>query len=310
MSTAERALLAGSRGRQSPIGAVCSTFSLAEERQPRAITGFYCLERRTQCCPASRSSLKRQPPLTQAKNGIEWLNAKHATQGRRQNIEQGTRDELLRHLAEAVAAVTLPHPTRVAVDGPPAAGKTTLADELAIVLRAHGREIIRASIESFLLPRAQRYRRGQYSAEGCYHDSFDYEALHRFLLEPLGPGGGRKYKQAVYDKAADAEAIQPFMTAPADAVLLFDGVFLLRPELIDRWDLRIFVSVAFEKTLSRGHTRDLPLYGSATEVERRFRDRYRPSQQFYFETARPTERADVIVHNDEPQQPAWEARPR
>jgi uridine kinase len=29
-------------------------------------------------------------------------------------------------------------------------------------------------------------------------------------------------------------------------VLLFDGVFLLRPELIDRWEPRIFVSAAFE----------------------------------------------------------------
>jgi hypothetical protein len=29
---------------------------------------------------------------------------------------------------------------------------------------------------------------------------------------------------------------------------VFDGVFLMRPELIDRWDLRIFVSTALEKT--------------------------------------------------------------
>ena len=91
-------------------------------------------------------------------------------------------------------------------------------------------------------------------------------------------------------------------------MLLFDGVFLLRPELIDRWDLRIFVSAAFEETLDRARTRDLALFGSATEVERRHRSRYRPSQQLYFDTARPTDRADIIVHNDEPQQPAWEAR--
>lgn len=32
------------------------------------------------------------------------------------------------------------------------------------------------------------------------------------------------------------------MTAPVNAVLDFDGVFLLRPESIDRWDLRILVS--------------------------------------------------------------------
>src|SRR5262245_2289019 len=104
-------------------------------------------------------------------------------------MDSGTRDELLSHLAEAVGSVTTAHPTRVAVDGPPAAGKTTLADELAIVLRAQGREVIRATIEGFLFPRVRRYRRGEYSPEGCWLDNHDYDTLNRVLLDPLGPGG-------------------------------------------------------------------------------------------------------------------------
>jgi uridine kinase len=219
-----------------------------------------------------------------------------------------TRDELLSRLAEAVGSVTIAHPTRVAIDGPPAAGKTTLGDELAVVLRTEGREVIRVSIESFLLPRSQRYRRGEYSAEGCYHDSFDFDALNRVLLDPLGPCGDRRFQQAVYDRPTETALSLPVTAAPADAVLLFDGVFLLRPELIDRWDLRIFVSASFEETLDRARTRDLTLFGSAAEVERRHRERYRPSQQFYFDTVRPTDHADIIVHNDEPKQPAWECR--
>jgi uridine kinase len=67
--------------------------------------------------------------------------------GREQDMDNGTRDELLFRLAEAVRSVTIAHPTRVAIDGIPAAGKTTLADELAVVLRAQGREVIRATIE-------------------------------------------------------------------------------------------------------------------------------------------------------------------
>jgi uridine kinase len=144
-------------------------------------------------------------------------------------MDNGTLDELLSRLAEAVGSVTTAHPTRVAVDGPPAAGKTTLADELAVVLRAQGRDVIRASIEGFLLPRSQRYRRGKYSAEACYHDSFDFDALYRVLLDPLGPGGDRRFQQAVYDRGTDTSLSQPITTAPASAMLLFDGVFLLRP---------------------------------------------------------------------------------
>ncbi|HEX4088962.1 MAG TPA: cytidylate kinase family protein [Trebonia sp.] len=223
-------------------------------------------------------------------------------------MDTGTRGELLDRLADAIGSVAAPHPVRVAIDGSPAAGKTTLADELALLLRDQGREVIRTTTESFQLPRAQRYRRGEFSPEANYHDSFDYDTLRRVLLDPLGPGGDRRYQQAVYDLATDTILSPPALTAQADAVLLLDGVFLLRPELVDRWDLSIFVSVAFEQTLDRARIRDLALLGSAAEVERRFRTRYIPAQRLYFAEARPTDHADIVVHNDEPGRPAWEVR--
>jgi uridine kinase len=224
-------------------------------------------------------------------------------------MAQGTRDEVLGRLAEAVGSVTVGHPTRVAIDGPPAAGKTTLADELAAVLRRQGRDVIRATIDDFLFPRAHRYPRGEYSAEGCYFDAHDYDALNRVLLDPLGPGGDRRFRYAVYDHTADAALSPPVATAPADAVLIFDGVFLMRPELIDRWDLRIFVSTALEKTVDRAVIRERRV-SSRAEVERRWRERYIPSQQFYFARVRPADQVDIVVHNDEPQHPVCETRTR
>jgi uridine kinase len=224
-------------------------------------------------------------------------------------MDHGTRGELLGRLARAIESVTTAHPLRVAVDGPPAAGKTTLADELALLLRGRGREVIRASAEGFHRPRAQRYRRGEFSPEANYHDSFDYDALRRVLLDPLGPDGDRRYQQAVYDMGTDTVLSPPAATAAADAVLLLDGVFLLRPELAGRWDLSIFVSAAFERIVDRARIRDLARLGSAAEVERRFRTRYIPAQRLYFAAARPADHADIVVRNDEPRRPAWQVRP-
>jgi uridine kinase len=223
-------------------------------------------------------------------------------------MDKGTRTDLLDRLAEAIESVTTPHPLRVAVDGPPAAGKTTLADELALLLRTRGREVIRATTESFHLPRAQRYRRGEFSPEANYYDSFDYDALRQVLLDPLGPDGDQRYQHAVYDLDTDTALSPPVRMASADAVLLLDGVFLLRPELIDRWDLSIFVSAPFEQTLDRARRRDLARLGSAADVERRFRSRYIPAQKLYFAAASPADQAGIIVHNDDPRQPAWELR--
>jgi uridine kinase len=208
------------------------------------------------------------------------------------------RIELVEFLAETVASVEVVHPVRVAVDGPPGAGKTTLADELAVVLRARGREVVRATIDDFLHPPARRYARGEYSAEGCYHDTHDHDGLKRVLLDPLGPGGDRRFRCAVD---------RPVTTAAADAVLVFDGVFLLRPELNDRWELRVFVSTAFETTVERAVIREREV-SSRADVERRWRERYIPAQRLYFAAVRPGERADIVVHNDEPWRPVWQAR--
>jgi uridine kinase len=226
-------------------------------------------------------------------------------------MNQNTRDEMLDCLAEAVGSVRHPataaHPTRVAVDGPPAAGKTTLADELAAILRTQGRDVIRATIDDFLFPRARRYPRGEFSAEGCYFDTHDNEALNRVLLDPLGPGGDRRFQHAVYDRTADVVVSPPFATTSAGAVLIFDGVFLLRPELFDRWDLRVFVSTTLEKTVDRAVLRERQVSSSAA-VERRWRERYIPAQELYFATVHPTRHADFVVHNDNPRQPTWSSR--
>ncbi|MEU7823112.1 cytidylate kinase family protein [Catellatospora sp. NPDC049133] len=224
-------------------------------------------------------------------------------------MDHSTRDDVLGRLAEAVGAVTAAHPTRVAIDGPPAAGKTTLADELADVLRQRGREVIRATIDDFVFPRARRYPRGEYSAEGCYFDTHDHDALNRVLLDPLGPGGDRRFQHAVYDRAADTVLSPPVEQAAADAVLVFDGVFLMRPELVDRWDLRVFVSTELDRTVDRAVIRERGV-SSRAEVERRWRERYIPSQQWYFAAVRPADQVDIIVHNDEPQHPVWETRGR
>ncbi|MEV5570065.1 cytidylate kinase family protein [Spirillospora sp. NPDC052269] len=226
-------------------------------------------------------------------------------------MRHGTRGDPLDRLTAEIESTTTTHPLRVAIDGPPAAGKTTLADELAAVLGAQGRDVIRATIDDFLFPRAQRYRRGQYSAEGCYFDAHDRDAMRRVLLDPLGPDGDRRFQTAVYHRETDTTLSLPAATAPADAVLLFDGVFLLRPELIDRWDLSIFVSVEFDRTLERAQARGTALAGltaETTEIERSWRNRYIPSQQLHFAQARPTDHADIIVNNDELQRPAWEVR--
>ena len=93
------------------------------------------------------------------------------------------------------------------------------------------------------------------------------------------------------------------MEAGADAILLFDGVFLLRPELVDAWDFRVFLTVASQEVIRRGRIRDAELYGSPDQAERRYRARYLPAQRHYRRAVGPGELADVVLENDDPSQP-------
>jgi uridine kinase len=216
------------------------------------------------------------------------------------------RSSCLEILTRLILEVERSHPARVAIDGPDAAGKTTLADELAPLIERSGRPVIRASVDGFHRPRAARHARGRDSAEGYYRDSFDYAALRAALLDPLGPGGSREFRRRVFDYRIDETVAAPTERAAANSVLLFDGVFLLRPELIDAWDMRVFVAVPFSETQRRAAVRDTAYFGSEAEALRAYAGRYVPGQQLYFAEARPQETADVVVDNEDPDRPRLE----
>ncbi|WP_104530755.1 nucleoside/nucleotide kinase family protein [Wenjunlia vitaminophila] len=216
--------------------------------------------------------------------------------------ERVPRAALVGALVELLVARSPERVLRVAVDGPDAAGKTTLADELARNLSGR-REAIRVGIDGFHRPRSVRLRRGSLSPEGFYHDSFDHDAVRRTVLDPLGPGGDRRYRTAVFDHRVDAATDEPARVAPEGAVLLFDGVFVLRPELREHWDVSIFVDVSEEEALRRALVRDAVVMGGPDVVRERYERRYLPGQRLYRGTAAPELAADVVIDNNDPARP-------
>lgn len=147
---------------------------------------------------------------------------------------------------------------RVGVDGPDAAGKTTLADALAARTG-----LPRLSADDFLAPPEVRYAAGD--------------------LDPVG------YYAAAFDLPALRAAVERHDT------VVVDGVFLFRPELDDLWDVRVFVDVDLAEQERRVLARDTDLFGSADVVRERYARRYRPAYDAYRAAVRPDARADVVV---------------
>jgi uridine kinase len=205
----------------------------------------------------------------------------------------------------AVAAL-LPsgeRPVRVAVDGITAAGKTTFARELCDVVRESGRPCEHVSMDGLHQRRAVRHRQGRDSAEGYYEDAYDFDALRRVLLDPLGPTGNGRYSTAVLDLATDSVLAETQRTAAPDLVVVVDGSFLQRPEVRDAWDVVIFLRASFESAFARGTRRDAGSLGSLAEAQRLFTHRYHAAQRRYLAEIDPEGRADVVVDHDDPTVP-------
>jgi uridine kinase len=219
-----------------------------------------------------------------------------------------TRPKCLANIAEAVDSIGVDHPTRVAIDGVDGAGKTTFADELADCLQTRGRNVIRASIDGFHRRRGERYRRGPDSPEGYFLDSFDHQAIRADLLVPLGQGGDRRYRPAVFDHRLDRPITTAKLMADRRAVLVMDGVFLQRPEMEGLWDFVIWVDVQFRVSVERAVSRDAALGGDDSLIRRRYEIRYVPGQRLYLDTCRPLERADAVVGNTDIERPTLTLR--
>ena len=221
------------------------------------------------------------------------------------DIVQVKRSVLLRSIAAWIVAVDRPHPARIAIDGVDAAGKTTFADELIEPVRALGRPVIRGSVDDFHNPRGVRYRRGRDSPEGYFRDSFDYPTLRTVLLEPCGPmpaGAPRRCRRRAFDYESNSVVDAPLEEVPVDAVLLFDGIFLHRPELRSHWDLSIFLDVPFDVTIARCAKRD----GVNPIVEDASNRRWVGGQRIYLSECNPIAAADIVIDNSELANPRFQ----
>ncbi len=186
----------------------------------------------------------------------------------------------------------------VGIDGVDASGKTRFAGKLSEELRKRNHKVIEGSMDGFHNPRKIRYQRGRDSSEGYYRDSFNIEALKNHLLEPLQ--NGLPHRTKIFNYRSDSPIDTPQRESPQTAILVFEGVFCLRPELRHYWDIMIYLNISPEESLRRGILRDP---GEKEEIMQRYRVRYLPGQQLYKTETHPLEAAHIIVDYNDPTNP-------
>jgi uridine kinase len=210
------------------------------------------------------------------------------------------RADLLARIARTVAELAPDRIVRVAIDGVDGAGKTTFANELAGVMVDFGRPVIRASVDGFHNRRAIRYAKGRQSPIGFFEDSYNYALLKQYLLEPLSPGGNRRYCIASFDHVTDKPVDLVEREASSNSILLLDGIFLHRPELRPYWEASIFLRVDFPVSVARNAVRD----GTSSDPADGANRRYVEGQRIYLSKCAPEDYATIIIDNNDLAEPA------
>ena len=163
----------------------------------------------------------------------------------------------------------------IAVDGRCAAGKSTLAELLQKTLSCG---VIH--MDHFFLRPCQRTDERLREPGG----NVDRERFAGEVLAPLARGLDFSYRP--YDcRRMDFGAP---IAVPAHAICIVEGAYSCHPELRDRYDLRVFLSVEPEEQLERIRRRN----GDARVAE--FQQKWIPLEERYFALCRVREHCDLL----------------
>lgn len=211
---------------------------------------------------------------------------------------------ILNNLVKEIISKQKAKPFIVAISGVDGAGKTYFTKKLIKKLKDKHQNIIDVSIDGFHNSEEIRYQKGRNSAEDFYKDSYNYDKLKEVLLNPI-INQEKKYKTAYFDCSKNREVVVQPEKIYQNTILIIEGIFLFRPELLNYWDYKIFLDVDFKTSLERNVKRanEIDKFGSAIKIIEKYNQRYMPGQKIYFQDANPKEVADIVIDNNDFENP-------
>lgn len=170
-------------------------------------------------------------------------------------------------------------PFFIAIAGPSASGKTTLARQLAEQLGMHEHQVIAEDAYYHDHPQLSEADRAQLNFD--HPDAFDHNLLAQHL-EALQ--NGQPVHIPVYDYARHRRSQESRRLKP-DAVVIVEGLLLLhRPRLREYFHHSVFLDVDLELCFRRRMARDIHERGRTPEqVQQQFQQTVQPMYEQFVE---------------------------
>lgn len=181
----------------------------------------------------------------------------------------------------------------VGITGIDTSGKTQFASGLEKCLKSRGYKVQTIHLDDFHNPKSVRYS-GESQADNYYLKSFNLSMIKDKLLIPISQKRRVKESLILLDLQSDQYDIQKEYDIDENTIVIFEGVFLFRKELVPYIDYKVFLDIPFEEAKKRALKRDVSSQGY--KVLQKYDDKYLPAQRKYLRRY-PPETADLIIDN-------------
>lgn len=159
----------------------------------------------------------------------------------------------------------------VAIDGFGGSGKSTLAKDLKNIL---GNESEIISLDEFNYPP-------------------DRKRLLVQVILPLKQGQPSKYQ--IYDWKS--KALKEWKEIKPGKILIIEGLTALHADLIENYDLTIWIDMDQEKASKKGISRDLNEY--KVDTTKQWNNEWIPMEKEYVNSMRPQDKAEIVYKQEE-----------
>lgn len=172
----------------------------------------------------------------------------------------------------------------IGIDGGAGAGKTTFTRWFADQIKKYAAPVSIVLTDLIYRPTADRWA-GAVEDMPIGYD-LDWERIRDEVILPLSSGRTAQFQ--LYDWVKDR--LNEMVNIEPGGVTIIDGVFALRKELVDYYDLRLWFSCPLEvrvaRLLQRGDT-------PQSEI-----DYWLPIEKRYHEEHKPEKSADLVINSE------------
>lgn len=167
----------------------------------------------------------------------------------------------------------------IGIDGCGGSGKSTLANKL----KKEDLDVNLVPMDDFFLPSSQRI--DAVPGEKPIGSDFDWKRVFKEVIEPLSQNEEGYYQRYDWEK----DKLLEWIKVPIGGIVIIEGVYSLRNELVDNYDYTIWVECPRDIRLLRGLERD------GESSRKIWENNWMVSEELYMKKHKPFEKADLLV---------------